>query len=149
MKIKTRKFKDRTLIRYLREAANFYLNQLLPSDKLSKLQIDIIGYDSMDSDGSCERVSASKYLIELKKGMSLELALITLAHEMVHVKQYVQKELKIIYVKDDVVDVWMGKRYRNIAYYEQPWEKEAFSTDENLYYDFLSECYATGKLQFN
>lgn len=149
MKIKTRKFKDRTLIRYIREAANFYLQQLIPSDKLSKLQVDIVGYDSMDSDGSCERVSASKYLIELKKGMSLELALITLAHEIVHVKQYVQKELKIIYVKDDFVDVWMGKRYRNVKYYDQPWEREAFSMDEDLYYDFLSECYATGRLQFD
>ncbi len=149
MKVRTRKFKDRTLIRYIREATEFYLQQLLPSDKRSKLQVDIIGYDSMDSDGSCERISASKYLIELKKGMSLELLLITLAHEMVHVKQYVQKELKIIYVKDDVVDVWMGKRYRNVKYYDQPWEKEAFGTDENLYQDFLSECYATGKLQFD
>lgn len=149
MKIKTRKFKDRNLIRFIREATEFYLQQLLPVSKYSKLQINIIGRDNIDSDGSCEKIGINRYLIELKKGMSLELALITLAHEMVHVKQYAQKELKTIYVKDDFVDVWMGKRYRNIKYSDQPWEKEAFSCDEDLYHDFLSECYATGRLQFD
>ena len=148
MKIKTRKFKDRTLIKFIREATQFYLEQIIPVSKRVRLQIDIIALDIMDSDGSCEKAGANKYIIELKKGMSLELALITLAHEVIHIKQYALKELKTIYVKNDFVDVWMGKRYRNVKYSDQPWEQEAFSKDQDLYQDFLSECYATGRLQF-
>lgn len=148
MKIKTRKFKDRILINYIREATKFYLEQLLPKNKLNKLEIDILALDNINSDGSCEKVAKNRYIIELKRGMSPELLMITLAHEIIHVKQYVQKELKTIYVKNNVVDVWMGKRYRNVKYNNQPWEQEAFSKDENLYQDFVSECYATGRLQF-
>lgn len=148
MKVKTRKFKNRTLSKFIREATEFYLQRLLPPSKYSKLIIDVVGRDIIDSEGSCEPDDKNRYIIEIKKGMPLELSLITLAHEIVHVKQYALKELKVIYVKDDLVDVWKGKRYRNVDYIDQPWEQEAFSLDEDLYYDFLSECYATGKLQF-
>ena len=148
MKIKTRKFKNRILSRFIREATEFYLQRLLPRSKYSKIVIDVIGRDIIDSEGSCEPVDVNRYVIELKKGMSLELSLITLAHEIVHVKQYAQKELKVIHIRNDLVDVWKGKRYRNVDYIDQPWEQEAFSMDEDLYHDFLSECYATGRLQF-
>ncbi len=55
---------------------------------------------------------------------------ITLAHEMIHVKQLAQGTLKQI----DGVNYWRGKRYRkNHKYLNLPWEIEAFSKQELLF----------------
>lgn len=55
---------------------------------------------------------------------------ITLAHEMIHVKQLAKGTLKQV----DGVNYWKGKRYRkNHRYLEMPWEIEAFSKQELLF----------------
>lgn len=55
---------------------------------------------------------------------------ITLAHEMIHVKQLAKGKLKQV----DGVTYWNGKRYRkNHRYLEMPWEIEAFSKQELLF----------------
>ncbi len=55
---------------------------------------------------------------------------ITLAHEMIHVKQLAKGTLKCI----EGVTYWKGKRYRkNHKYLNQPWEIEAFSKQELLF----------------
>ena len=56
-----------------------------------------------------------------------ELAL-TLAHEMVHVKQMAKGQLKM---GSRGAQVWMGKRYpAKTPYLDRPWEVEAFSRQE-------------------
>ena len=55
---------------------------------------------------------------------------ITLAHEMIHVKQLAKGTLKSV----NGVSYWNGKRYRkNHKYLDQPWEIEAFSKQELLF----------------
>ena len=55
---------------------------------------------------------------------------ITLAHEMIHVKQLAKGTLKQV----DGVNYWKGKRYRkNHKYLNLPWEIEAFSKQELLF----------------
>lgn len=53
----------------------------------------------------------------------------TLAHEMVHVKQYMMKELNA------EMTIWKNKRVdsKTIPYYQQPWEIEAFDWSDHLY----------------
>jgi hypothetical protein len=56
-----------------------------------------------------------------------ELAL-TLAHEMVHVKQMAKGQLKSA---SRGAQTWMGKRYpASTPYLDRPWEVEAFSRQE-------------------
>ena len=58
-----------------------------------------------------------------------ELAL-TLAHEMVHVKQMAKGQLKSA---PRGAQLWMGKKYpAKTPYLDQPWEIEAFSRQELL-----------------
>jgi hypothetical protein len=51
----------------------------------------------------------------------------TLAHEMVHAKQYLRKEL------NGWTNSWMNRKPRNYKYENAPWEKEAYGREEELY----------------
>lgn len=62
--------------------------------------------------------------VALDSKLDLETMLTTLAHEMVHVKQYVLGQLKL----RDGVYTWLGKEY-DTSYVESPWEIEAFSRE--------------------
>jgi hypothetical protein len=54
----------------------------------------------------------------------------TLAHEMVHVKQFAKGQLQ----SADGKNYWMGKRVtRRVKYLDQPWEVEAFQRQEILF----------------
>ena len=68
------------------------------------------------------------YMVVIKPSRSLKDIGLTLAHEMVHVKQLAKGILKN---KQNGVNIWAGKRYTNkVAYLDMPWEIEAFSKQE-------------------
>lgn len=57
---------------------------------------------------------------------------LTLAHEMVHVKQYAKGQLKQRPKRSGKVEhIWMGKVNKE-SYYDCPWELEAFSRERVL-----------------
>jgi hypothetical protein len=55
----------------------------------------------------------------------------TLAHEMVHAKQYLRGELCGYSMS------WKGKKPRNYKYENAPWEREAYKLEAELY----SKCW--------
>ena len=57
----------------------------------------------------------------------------TLAHEMVHVKQYFRNELD----GTGMNFKWKGRNANGYKYENQPWEREAFKREEGLY----KECW--------
>lgn len=61
----------------------------------------------------------------------------TLAHEMVHVKQYCKKEL------NEEMSKWRGQDVDadTIDYDDQPWEIEAEALGNQLYKDFITNGY--------
>lgn len=68
------------------------------------------------------------YLIVIKPTRLLKEIGITLAHEMVHIKQLAKGTLQN---KANGVHIWAGKRYgKKTAYLDMPWEIEAFSRQE-------------------
>ena len=68
------------------------------------------------------------YMVVIAPTRKLKDIGLTLAHEMVHVKQLAKGILKN---KQNGVNIWAGKRYTNkIAYLDMPWEIEAFSKQE-------------------
>lgn len=70
--------------------------------------------------------------LALDSKLNIEQILITLAHEMVHVKQRARGQLKYYTDhKGKTVCLWMGKRYKT-EYYDSPWEIEAFSRERVL-----------------
>jgi len=59
--------------------------------------------------------------------------LTTLAHEMVHLKQYLRKEI------DWNLSAWKGKDYDNSDYWDAPWEIEARKFQTKLFNTFIEQ----------
>ena len=81
-----------------------------------------------------------EFMIELDTSMKnpFDQVLIWLAHEMVHLKQFVRGEL-FDYATGNVQ--WKSRTYRRVHYTDQPWEKEAYRLEEELYEMFAEEYY--------
>lgn len=68
----------------------------------------------------------------LDSRLSFHDLLITLAHEMIHVKQYAKGQLKLVVSSRGKFSFsWMGKKHIG-EYYDCPWELEAFSRERIL-----------------
>jgi len=79
--------------------------------------------------GSVTAVGPKYLVMVLDSALDLERLVLTIAHEMVHVKQYARGHLKS--TRSPKTRYWMGKKVRK-QYYEQPWELEAFSKERIL-----------------
>lgn len=79
--------------------------------------------------------------IELDSTINIRDILINLAHEMVHVKQWVKGEM-YEYANPNEVR-WMKKKYdmNDMDYYDYPWEIDAFGRQLGL---FVRMCEETG-----
>jgi len=54
--------------------------------------------------------------------------MITLAHEMIHIKQYMKGEMT-----DEPQAVWHGRNHEKTPYGKQPWELEAHKMEHELF----------------
>lgn len=80
------------------------------------------------------------FVIRLQKGLHIQDLLTLVAHELVHVKQYVLKELRQVYVesKNEFATFYKSKNVSNIEYWKQPYEKEAYRLQEKLVKEYLN-----------
>ena len=102
-------------------AASFAWSQLMPRIKKCIVNIELKALKGYD--GTCLDFDNREYVIEINKKLSLgDNFLTTIFHEMVHVKQYVRKELysecNFYKTRDE---------YLNL-----PWEVEAYRVQEEL-----------------
>lgn len=65
----------------------------------------------------------------IDSALDIERLIVTLAHEMVHVKQHARGQIKPS--RSSKTHYWMGRHIRK-SYYDQPWEIEAFSKERVL-----------------
>jgi len=109
------------------ELATFVHAKLMPR-KYVEVNIEIGDFETY---GLCGQIDEVEYDIELKDTNVTQM-LITLAHEMVHVKQYARNELKQL-VRQPMYR-WK-KEYLPLdtPYADQPWEKEAYALEQELY----------------
>jgi hypothetical protein len=83
-----------------------------------------------DNDGLTSYLQQFDAIVVILKPQSFDRLGVTLAHEMVHVKQLAKGILK----SEKGVNYWNGKRYsKRTKYLNQPWEIEAFSKQELLF----------------
>ena len=114
------------------KAINFYSNYLFSNQLKKHLCICIEFNSTMKDYGYCEVLEYTHYkprmfLIVLKKKKSISSMLTTLAHEMVHVKQYAYCELSENHY------MWEGKDYSKKSYFQLPWEQQAMMLEHFLY----------------
>ena len=83
-----------------------------------------------DNMGQTAHIPALDGIVVIIKPQSREKMGLTLAHEMVHVKQIAKGVLKSY----NGVSYWRGKRVgKKVKYLDQPWEVEAFSRQELIF----------------
>ena len=117
-----------------RMANNIYLDIKLTKDLKKKEQ----------AYGFCHIVDDNlnkprEFMIELDASMrhSFKDILTWLAHEMVHLKQFVRKEL---WDYESGRVQWKSRTYGKMHYDDQPWEKEAYRLEGELY-EMFEEWY--------
>lgn len=127
--IKTRSKKTRAFIDAVLPSM---IEQLGLSNSRKELFINITRNEALNgSDGMASYLRRFDCIVVLLKPCySIERLGLTLAHEMVHVKQLAKGKLKTI----KGISYWNGKRYNNkTKYLDQPWEIEAFSKQELIF----------------
>ena len=149
LKIKGSNKDNRKLIE---NAAFYYAEKLLGLTLLKTIKININLKRGMlsedDAEGTCIwddwddlRKTPRNFTIELDSGVNIRNLLINLAHEMVHMKQWVKGDM-YEYSNPHMVR-FMKKKYdmSNIDYYDYPWEIEAYGRQLGL---FIRWCEAEG-----
>lgn len=141
--------KNKKLIRELTDAAEFYAGILFDPRMARNIELDIEINKSLDVEGHCvceeEKKNPRFFTIELRNKRTDEDVFKTLAHEMVHVKQYAKNQLyKRFGLSRGAVgieSVWEGKCWRpkraEHKYFDSPWEVEAYGREVGLYLRWL------------
>jgi hypothetical protein len=123
---------------YVKRAAIFYAQELMSTKMSDNIFIRIKFNSKLDALGYAgvidynESNKPREFEIELNPIIGSHDILETLAHEMVHVKQYAYNEM------NEYGTRWRGKRItENLNYYDEPWEVEAYGLSIGLFAKFV------------
>ena len=129
--------------KYQREVASkvvYWTAKKLGIHRMRTLYVQAVLTKIKNADGYCSMEDDEKrtFTIEVNKTLKLRQLIMTLIHEMVHVKQFARNEM---------VDYPTNGRYRwksktvpqNISYEKMPWEREASRLQEKLTDEFWRE----------
>lgn len=122
----------------LKEAAEFFIDSLLTKRQSKNLSLNIV-FEDMDIKGYCEwldkPVKPKEFKIAISKKYKQKTILLTLAHEIVHLKQYTLGELTDQTTKSNVK--WKKELINedSIDYYYLPYEIEAYGLEFGLFYN--------------
>jgi hypothetical protein len=136
MRIRVFNCPDKEFKPYITDAVEFYSeslfsNKMLESDLNIKVKFNdkltVYGYASII--GYNKSKKARKFLIELHPGIGSRRILETLAHEMVHVKQFAYNET------NEKLSRWQGTKINpeQVDYFDHPWEIEAYGKEVGLF----------------
>jgi hypothetical protein len=111
---------------YVESITEFCIQKLMP--RMKTLDITIKLTKPKGAYGYCLCEDIRTFEIEVDNTLKLRRLLETVAHEMVHVKQYARKEL------NEYTSAWQGKLISsNTEYWDRPWEIEAHGREVGLF----------------
>lgn len=124
---------------YIEKAVNYYAQELLPKRIIKNITIKINFIDDMKDEGSAgiedynTRKEPRVFSIEIYKFLSSSSIIKALAHEMCHVKQYINHEI------DENLTSWKGNFFDSDTndYWNHPWEIEAYGYETSLASKFV------------
>ena len=114
--------------KYVESMVQFCIDTLMP--RMRTLEIEVKLCTPKGAMGYClETDNKRTFEIELDRTLSQRKLLETLAHEMVHVKQYARRELHPVH------QTWCGKTYNTdkVSYWDLTWEIEAHGREIGLF----------------
>lgn len=135
---------DKRLKRRIGAAAVFFLKALMPRKRNIEIRIKLVK-DMLTNEsihGECYDLDASQhddyYTIRLDYS-DVDTITRTLAHEMIHIKQFSRGELRMLY-SSGYFARWKGENYADDTDYEEcPWEMEANTLEPALSSAFISK----------
>ena len=114
--------------KYVESMVHFCIDTLMP--RMRTLEIEVKLCSPKGAMGYCLETDNNRtFEIEVDRTLSYRKMLETVAHEMVHVKQYARRELHPVH------NIWMGKTYNpeKTSYWDLPWEIEAHGRELGLF----------------
>jgi hypothetical protein len=121
-------------------AAKFFGKTLLTKEEFDDVQVEIAVTKNLKGcKGFCEVLDDGRdprlFRIEMKADIAGEM-MSTLAHEMVHLKQYVKNEL--FDCSNGITTKWHGKllNVKDSDYFDFPWEIEAYGKEVGLIHKY-------------
>jgi hypothetical protein len=133
-----RKSKKRDFIEVM---TKFYIKHLKLESSRFTLHLMIKKGQLKETGGNGVTAHDGKEIVVcLDSGISVQQLMLTLAHEMVHVKQIATGRLSYAVVGDVECVKWCGKDANDIPYLERPWELQAFARQEILVRT-LEQCF--------
>tara|TARA_B110000503_G_scaffold33021_1_gene53653 strand:+ start:721 stop:1155 length:435 start_codon:yes stop_codon:yes gene_type:complete len=115
--------------KYVESIANFCITMLMPRMRSLDITIKLKQLNGSAYGYCCELGTNREFEIEVERTLKLRTLLETVAHEMVHVKQYARRELHPVH------NSWCGKTYnpKKTSYWDLPWEIEAHGREAGLF----------------
>jgi hypothetical protein len=113
---------------YVESMVEFCIETLMP--RMRTLDINVKLCTPKKAMGYCLELDTNReFELEIDKTQPLRRLLETVAHEMVHVKQFARRELH------PSNDTWFGKTYnpKKVSYWDLPWEIEAHGREVGLF----------------
>lgn len=145
--------------KHCRQFAHFFCNRFFNKEQNKDIRITLklIRKSHFSYSDECAYVEwldnnrqPRKFIIKINTPPTptLKYIISTLAHEMVHVKQFVKNELIDLPSTNFNVSVFKNKKYNlnRIEYYDQPWEIEAFGRERGLTREYLESVNLARKL---
>lgn len=127
----------------MRQATKFMMGLLVPKKLMNNLHIDI-EYESIPGcKGATEYLDTNDkprmFRVTISPSMSKKNQLLTLGHELVHVKQFARGELKDYLRKHPSAMRWGNEivPYTDDSYWDLPWEIEAHGRETGLYVRYV------------
>jgi hypothetical protein len=125
----------------IKSAIKYFADNLISKQLQQHISIQIKFVGDTDNYGEVEitdynlRNQPRDFTFFIDKDISEEEKIRTIAHEMVHTKQYVYSEL------NEEMTIWRGKEVSEEQYqkYEdRPWEAEAYKLGDELYESYIN-----------
>lgn len=133
----------------LERAARFFASHLLHPRTIPCITLDIDVLPRLDVEGECisedEHKNPRCFTINLRRQSQDEM-IRTLAHEMVHVKQYAKNELSKqfrmarggIRIGSKWKGEWWDPKGKEDGYWDAPWEIEAYGREVGLHHKWVA-----------
>ena len=125
-----------------KKALNFFAKKLFSPQMIRNLHIRVKFLSNSEDYGA---VYISDYnltgnprhfIMEISKEESIDMQINTMAHEMVHVRQFVKKEI------NEELSKWKSRKINMhvVPYSKLPWEIQANKIGQKLFEEFKKNC---------
>lgn len=131
-------------------ATNWIMSRLVSKKLMKNLSIELSLRKIKGLNGQTEDVDCCKrprdFIVTINPYLSRKSQLSTLAHELVHVKQFATGELKSEVIgtlqkwKDSYID------HSETEYFDLPWEIEAWGREHGLYMRYIKHLHEENKV---